>query len=229
MTDSAAERPTELDFDAIYRGVGPFRAPWDIGAPQPAYVAVEQAGGITGTVLDAGCGTGENALYLADQDYSVIGLDLSLTAVELARGKAAERGLAATFEVADALDLDAYTGRFDTVVDSGLAHLFDEDALRRYAAALHRACRPNAVVYLLALSGPGLETIAAQLRELSADEEHRLPPNLMPPSKSPDDLRAGFADGWQVEAIDESTLRAVLPSSNEPISISGWLARFRRV
>jgi hypothetical protein len=63
----------------------------------------------------------------------------------------------------------------------------------------------------------------------SASDEHHPPPDATPPGKSADELRAGFADGWQVEAIDESALRAVPPLSSDPIEIGGWLARFRRV
>ncbi|HET7616949.1 MAG TPA: class I SAM-dependent methyltransferase, partial [Vicinamibacterales bacterium] len=56
------ERMTGLPWDASYHG-GP--APWDIGQPQPRIVRAAAEGAFSGTVLDAGCGTGEHALHLA--------------------------------------------------------------------------------------------------------------------------------------------------------------------
>jgi hypothetical protein len=56
------ERKSGLPWDASYRN-GP--APWDIGQPQPAVVRLASEGGFAGAVLDAGCGTGENALHIA--------------------------------------------------------------------------------------------------------------------------------------------------------------------
>ena len=53
-------------FESMYLG----QAPWDIPGPQPAFVALEEAGAIRGSVLDAGCGTGENALYLASRSVA---------------------------------------------------------------------------------------------------------------------------------------------------------------
>jgi cyclopropane fatty-acyl-phospholipid synthase-like methyltransferase len=215
-------------FDAVYRGESPFgkRPPWDIGGPQPAFVAVEEAGLVSGAVLDAGCGTGEDALYLASKGYAVTGLDLSPTAISLAQHKAKERGLDATFEVANALELAGYDGRFDTVIDSGLAHTFDAAKLRAYAAALHRVCRPGAVVHVLAVSDCGAEETQARLAEAIEQIPAKLPDGA--PKRSTDDLRNGFADGWTVESITDTTMHGILPSASEPFDTHAWLGRIRR-
>jgi 2-polyprenyl-3-methyl-5-hydroxy-6-metoxy-1,4-benzoquinol methylase len=88
-------------FDNAYEGT----PTWDIGRPQGAVGRLAQAGLIEGSVLDVGCGTGENALFLAGLGHEVVGIDLARAAIEKARAKAVERGVGATFEVRDALDL----------------------------------------------------------------------------------------------------------------------------
>ncbi len=226
-------RPDGIDvltdvFDAVYRGESPFgkRPPWDVGGPQPAFVAVEEAGLVGGAVLDAGCGTGEDALYLAGKGYVVTGLDLSPTAISIARNKAKERGLDATFEVANALELAGYDGRFDTVIDSGLAHTFDADNLRIYAAALHHVCRPGAIVHVLSISDRGAEEMQARLAEAIEQIPAKLPDSGS--KRTTDDLRKGFADGWTVESITDTTMHGILPSASEPFDTHAWLGRFRR-
>ena len=109
--------PDRTTFESAYAG----RAPWDIGAPQPAFIAV--ADQITGSVLDAGCGTGDNALFLAGRGHQVTGIDFLAEPIKRAKQKAAERGLAARFLVMDALDLKELPEVFDTVIDSGLLHV----------------------------------------------------------------------------------------------------------
>jgi len=79
--------------------------PWDIGRPQPAIVRLAEEGLIAGDVIDVGCGTGENALYLASRGIEVVGVDAAPTAVSRAQEKARQRGSSATFLVADALAL----------------------------------------------------------------------------------------------------------------------------
>jgi 2-polyprenyl-3-methyl-5-hydroxy-6-metoxy-1,4-benzoquinol methylase len=118
-------------FDAVYRSPTPasalvIDAGWDIAGPQPVVAELDQAGHIGGTVLDIGCGTGENALYLASRGHSVIGLDGSSAAIDRARAKAQRRGVDVAFAQADARELVGYRDRFDTVIDSGLLHVFDD-------------------------------------------------------------------------------------------------------
>ena len=92
------ERLTGMPWDASYRD-GP--APWDIGRPQPAIVRLASAGGFVGAVLDAGCGTGENALHVASLGLPVLGIDLAETALAIAREKAHDRGIEVEFAAAE--------------------------------------------------------------------------------------------------------------------------------
>lgn len=161
-------------------------APWDVGRPQAAMVRAVEAGVVHGRVLDIGCGTGELALYLAARGHPVVGVDAAPAAIERARRKATERGLAVEFGVADALDPPAI-GRFDTVVDSGLFHVFDDPDRERYVEVIRSLLRPGgrALVLCFADTAPGRGG---------------------PRRVSPDEIREAFAerDGWTVEWVGEA-------------------------
>ena len=157
-----AEADGPRSFDEAYRAGD---APWDIGGPQPEIVTLAQEGEIVGDVLDVGCGTGENALYLAALGRPVMGVDASPTAVARAREKAARRGVPAAFLVADALDLARLRRRFETVVDCGLFHTFAPEQRRSYARSLCEVLSPGGTLQLLCFSdaeppGPGPYRIA---------------------------------------------------------------------
>ena len=141
------ERMTGLPWDASYQDG---RAPWDIGQPQPAMVRLASEGGFAGTVLDAGCGTGENALLAASLRLSVVGVDVAETALAIAREKATARGIEIAFVAADALHLDGLGSMFDTVLDCGLFHTFDGDERRGYVAILASVTRQDGTVYVCA-------------------------------------------------------------------------------
>ena len=100
----------------------------------------------------SGCGTGENALYLASRGIDVTGVDWSERAIGAARTKAADRGLGVDFIAADALDLAALGRTFDSALDSGLFHTFDDEARRRYVASLATVVRPTGTLHLLCFS-----------------------------------------------------------------------------
>ena len=117
-------------YDRLYRGESAFPGapapdaiPWDIRDAQPRLMELEALGAISGQVLDAGCGLGDNAIYLARRGHQVTGFDSSPTAIEQARTRAADAGAEVRFDVADATELTGFDGCFDTVVDLSLIHI----------------------------------------------------------------------------------------------------------
>jgi SAM-dependent methyltransferase len=144
----------DVDFEEVYRGDTPIgrKMPWDLGAPQPAVVALADAGEFAGDVLDIGCGLGDNSAFLASRGLAVTGLDGAPSALEQARARAAAKGLDIPFAVAEATELEGYEGRFDTVLDSALYHCLAEDQRPEYLAALTRVTRPGARLHLFCFS-----------------------------------------------------------------------------
>lgn len=132
--------PPPHDFDAIYAVGTPA---WDIGRPQSAFDHLAMAGDLVGKVLDVGCGTGEHALMAGSLGHEAVGVDTSVQAIELAKTKATERGVEARFVVADALRLVDLGVQFDTVLDCGLFHVFDDDQRKRYVGSLAEAVPPG--------------------------------------------------------------------------------------
>jgi SAM-dependent methyltransferase len=173
-------------FEKAYDG----QAPWEIGGPQPEIVRLAEAGAIPGVVLDVGCGTGENALYLADRGFDVWGIDFIPKAIERARAKALQRGLAVHFQVGDALKLEVLGRTFDTVIDSGLFHTFSDEERTLFVRGLARAVRPGGVAYLLCFS----------------DQE---PPGEGPRRVSRDEIHSSFREWWDVESIQETRFQAL--------------------
>ncbi len=158
-------------------------------------------------MLDAGCGTGEHTLLVAERGLDVLGIDISPAAVRLARAKAAQRGLDATFEVGDVLALDRLGRTFATVIDSGVFHIFDDADRVRYVMSLGAVVDPGGVVHLLCFS------------------EHT-PGATGPRRVTQAELRAAFADGWDVERIEAARLEVREDYAPEPAH--AWLARIVR-
>jgi len=171
--------PDRGRFASAYAG----QAPWDIGRPQKALLDV--ADRIAGSVLDAGCGTGENALYFAGLGCTVTGIDFLEEPITRARRKATDRGLPATFLVKDAVTLVDWTERFDNVIDSGLFHVFSDEDRRRYVEGLATILKPCGRLFLLCFS----------------DEE---PGTQGPRRVSKEELHAAFAEGWNIESVEAS-------------------------
>jgi 2-polyprenyl-3-methyl-5-hydroxy-6-metoxy-1,4-benzoquinol methylase len=172
------------EWDRSYEGDQ--KAPWDIGRPQPAFIRLAEQGLLAGRLLDAGCGTGEQSLLAAAHGADVTGVDVSPLAIEAARAKAADRGITVNFQVGDVLDLGQLPVTFDTVIDSGVFHVFDDADRARYVASLASAVRPGATLYLMCFSD-------------------RQPGTVGPRRVSRDELVAAFADGWDVAEIVADT------------------------
>ncbi len=199
---------TGLPWDASYRD-GP--APWDIGQPQPAIVRLASEGGFAGAVLDAGCGTGENALLVASLGLPVLGVDVAETALAIAREKAKskDRGIEVEFAAADAFQLERLGRRFETVLDCGLFHTFDDlDERTRYVASLASVTRHDGTLYVLCFSDEG--------------------PDTGPHPISQEELRAAFnpGTGWNAVAIKPDRIQTRFHGDN---GAPAWFAIIKRI
>src|SRR5437588_11755366 len=145
--------PNRATFENAYGG----KAPWDIGKPQAPFVQI--ANRVTSPILDAGCGTGDMALFFAARGHRVTGIDFVPEAIRRARAKAQERKLAVDFRVGNALTIGETGERFATVVDSGLFHVFSDDDRSRYVRALAEVLQPGGRLFLMCFSDeePGAE------------------------------------------------------------------------
>ena len=162
--------PSQDLFENAYKGEAPelglgTKPPWSIGEPQPEIAALIEQGKFHGDVLDVGCGEAAVDLYLAERGFTTVGLDLSPTAIELAKAEAVKRGLTnASFEVADISAFSGYDGRFDTIVDSTLFHSIPVEAREGYQQSIVRAAAPGASYYVLVFDRAGLPERPGQPR-----------------------------------------------------------------
>ena len=196
--------PEDFEFESAYRGDSDVfghgvRPPWSIGEPQPEIAALIEQHKFHGDVLDAGCGEAALSLHLAALRYTTVGLDLSATAIELARAEAAVRGLTtATFEVADITSFTGYDNRFGTIVDSTLFHSMPVESREGYQQSIVRSAAPGASYFVLVFDRAALpegSTIPGPAHPVTADE-----------------LRDVVASHWTVDEIKPARIHSTLPA-----------------
>jgi SAM-dependent methyltransferase len=111
--------------------------PWDIAKPDFNLVQMVTTAPIAPCkALDIGCGTGDNAIWLAQQQFQVLGIDAAEAAIEKARKKALEAKAGCTFMVSDILTSRIEGASFGFAFDRGFLHLLDSDEERRRCAAI---------------------------------------------------------------------------------------------
>jgi SAM-dependent methyltransferase len=168
-------------------------APWDIDRPQPEIVAAEESGAIGHRVLDVGCGTGQTALFLAERGHDVVGVDAASTAIEIAKQRAAERGLDVCFRHADTIEvLPSLVGRFHTVTDVGFFHSLADDRRTCFIAELADKIAPGGTYVMLCFSD-------------------RVPGQWGPRRVSDAEIRACFAgEEWHVREVRPAELHSAV-------------------
>jgi SAM-dependent methyltransferase len=198
------ERMAGRPWNASYQN-GP--APWDIGRPQLAIARLASEGAFAGAVLDAGCGTGENTLLVASLGLPVLGVDVAETALTMAREKAGDRGIEVEFASADAFQLGSLGRKFETVLDCGLFHTFNEEERPKYAASLALVTQHEGTLHVLCFSDEGPETGPHPIRQ--------------------GEIRAAFhpSRGWNVAAIAPDRIETRFHEYGAP----AWLARIKRI
>ncbi|MBM3897847.1 MAG: class I SAM-dependent methyltransferase [Thaumarchaeota archaeon] len=135
-------------FDSMYDGI----PPWDIGRPQTEFVNAAKRNEIRKSVLDVGCGTGEHVLYFAGLGYETWGIDSSPNAIRKAKQKAEQRRINAHFRVWDALQLESLGKKFDSVIDSGLFHVFSDEERLEFSRNLSSVVKTGGSYHVLCFS-----------------------------------------------------------------------------
>jgi SAM-dependent methyltransferase len=187
-------------FEALYGGVP--GAGWDIGRPQPAFMALARSGAISGRVLDVGCGTGEHVLMAAGLGLPSTGVDGAATAVCLAEAKARERGTHARFLAWNALDLPLLRETFDTILDCGLYHSLDDRDRAAYADSVRGVMAPGGAFYMMCFS----------------DNE---PGDWGPRRVTRKEINGTFNGRWSVESIKPDRMELTY----DPVGAHVWLAK----
>jgi len=141
----------------------------------------------------------------AGMGLDATGIDSAPTAIAIAERKAGERGLRARFLVWDVLDLGSLDERFDTVVDSGLFHVFDDADRAAFVESLRAAVPPGGRYHMLCFSD-------------------RQPGEFGPRRVAQQEISESFADGWRVETIDAATMEVTF----RPEGAHAWRASIVR-
>jgi SAM-dependent methyltransferase len=131
--------------DTIYRNVPLEEIPWNVETPPKALVDLVESGRVSPCkAIDLGCGAGNYAVYLATRGFDVTGVDVSPTAVHIAKHNAQQKGVTCTFLVADLLgDLHEVTDTFDFAYDWEVLHHIFPEQRKRYAENVHRLVNPR--------------------------------------------------------------------------------------
>jgi SAM-dependent methyltransferase len=184
-----------MDWEGAYRQEGVFTGPppWNIGEPQPELAALHRDGKYRSDVLDAGCGHAELSLSLAADGFTVVGVDLSPTAIAAATAAAQERGLTtATFVQGDITEFTGYDDRFNTVIDSTLFHSLPIEGRDGYLRSVHRAAAPGASYFILVFAKGAFP---AEMEQKPHEVEE-------------DELRTAVSKYWAVDDIRPAAIHA---------------------
>jgi methyl halide transferase len=170
-------------WDARYRGDQ--RPSWDTGRPSTELQRMVEQGILQpGRVVELGCGTGVNAVYLASQGFDVTAIDLSPTALEGARQRAQEAGVTVNWIHADVLNPPAL-GSFDLVFDRGCYHGVRRIDAAGYVETVKTLIRPGGRVLIL------------------AGNANQPKPHSGPPRVTETELVSDFAEAFDFEHLRE--------------------------
>jgi SAM-dependent methyltransferase len=127
------------------------RTPWDVGGPRPELMRLVESDKLEPCrAIDLGCGEGDNVIYLAQQGFDVVGVDISPRAIAKARRKAKAAEVSPTLLVGDVTNLTGIEGPFDLVVDNGCLHslMFNDEARKAYVRTVLRLTHPGTHYFL---------------------------------------------------------------------------------
>ena len=135
----------QVEMDKIYRNMPLEEIPWNIETPPDALVELVESGKVKSCkTIDFGCGAGNYAIYLASIGFDVTGIDISPSAIKIAKENAKKKRVKCNFLVADAIgDLDEVKQTFDFAYDWELLHHTYPEKRKKYIENVYRILNPR--------------------------------------------------------------------------------------
>ena len=142
----------KTSWDDIYKTHKLDDIPWHSSQPDRYLVRLVKERKIKkGQVLDMCSGDGTNSIYLASKGFKVTGVDISPTAVEIAKKRGSKRKISCDYLVRNVLDLK-FDQKFDFIFDRGCFHHIPEKDKPKYAFLVNNLLKKNGKFYLLCFS-----------------------------------------------------------------------------
>jgi SAM-dependent methyltransferase len=205
MTAGEERMALLMHWDRQYRGCRPI---WDSDQPTSELVRTVEEEAITPCrTLELGCGTGTNAVWLAQHGFAVTAIDVSPTAILRARDRATEAHVAVRCLLGDLRDLRPREEPYDFFVDCGCFGAVQLRDSAGYLEALRRLTRPGSMG--LVLTG----------------NDHEPEDELGPPVLSEKQLRAYFSECFEIVRLREFRFDAHQGAGKEYLAWSCLLRR----
>lgn len=191
-------------WDSRYRSED--RAPWDIGRPSAELVKAVQGGTLKPCrAVVLGCGTGTNAIYLAQQGFDVTGIDIAPTALERAKEKAERAGVQVRWILAD-VTAPPELNPFDFVYDRGCYHGVRRQNAAGYLTSLRQLTHPGSKVLILAGN--------------ANEERHYGPPRV-----KESEIRGDFSQDFEFQWLNETHFETITAGEKGALAWSILLRR----
>ena len=115
-------------------------------------------------VLDLGCGTGRNSNYIADKGNTVIGIEISSTALEIAKARAKEMGVEVDYRLGDiGMPYAIEDKTVDVIIDVTSSNSLDEAGREVYLNEMNRVLKEDGYIFVRALCKDGNKNVKALL------------------------------------------------------------------
>jgi SAM-dependent methyltransferase len=183
------------------------KAPWDIGRASADLKQTVENGTLRPCrVVELGCGTGNDSIYLASRGFDVTAIDIAPSAISQAEKKAKAAGVKVRWLHADVLDPPKLEP-FDLIYDRGCYHGVRRQNAAGYVATLRRLSRPGTQVLIL------------------AGNANEPPPHSGPPRVREADIRADFGPGFEFQWLRETHFDTTEPNRKGALAWSILLRR----
>lgn len=123
-------------------------------------------------ILDLGCGTGRNSNYLAERDNDVIGIEISKTALNIAKERASSLGVNIDYRLGDIGEpYDIKNDFIDVILDVTSSNSLNDKGREIYLSEMNRVLKKGGYVFVRALCKDGNKNVKNLLRQ-SPGREH---------------------------------------------------------